>query len=148
MVNEELGAGAELADLRKQIQSDNEQKAEAAAAAARAAAAPPPAAAPAPVAAAARPATPAYVSVRATRPLNVEYPEQAARTQQTGYVVVEFTLNADGSATNVHAVESQPQRVFDRSAINAVSRGRFDTHVLGADKQPRIARVRLTFKPS
>lgn len=143
----EFGAGAELADLRKQIQSDNEQKAEAAAAAARAAAAPPPAAL-APAAAAQRPATPAYISVRATRPLNVEYPEQAARNQQTGYVVVEFMLNADGSATNVHVVEAQPQRVFDRSAINAVSRGRFDTQALGADKQPRVARVRLSFKPS
>jgi len=141
----EFGNGAELTELRRQIQADGERVASAAAAAV-AAPAPPPA--PAPAAAAPRPAAVSYVVARAARPLSVEYPEIASRNNVTGYVVVEFLLNPDGSAKNVHVVEAQPQGIFDRSAMNAVARGRFDIASLGPEKQPRIARIRLSFKPS
>lgn len=141
----ELGAGTELADLRRQIQAETDQAASQQAAAVNAAAATAAAAAATPASA---PAAPDYVTARAAKPLTVDYPEQAARSRLTGYVVVEFVLNPDGSASSVKVLESQPQKIFDRSAVDAVSHGRFDTTALGAGKQPRIARIRLSFKPS
>ncbi|MBA3487804.1 MAG: TonB family protein, partial [Lysobacter sp.] len=36
-----------------------------------------------------------------------------------------FTVDADGSVSNVRVVQSNPPRVFDREAINAVRRWRF-----------------------
>ena len=137
----EFGNSAELGELRKRSQEQAEQQTARAAAAAAATAAPV-------NAAAAMPAAPRLVSARAVRPLSVTYPARASSEGTSGYVIVEFTLNTNGSATTVGVVESQPAGVFDKAATDAVSRGRFDTSVLGADKQPTRARLRLTFKPS
>lgn len=101
------------------------------AAAQRAAAAPPPAERPAP--AATRPAaTPASTPARTTaadlRPISVpspEFPPEAQRTGETGEVQVEFTVNTDGSVSNVRIVQSKPARVFDRTTVSAVRRWRF-----------------------
>lgn len=53
------------------------------------------------------------------------YPSAALRSHQTGWVVVGFTIDTEGRTTNVHVVDSQPRRVFDRSATDAVHRYRF-----------------------
>jgi protein TonB len=135
----EFGTSSELADLRRRAQELSEQLA------ARSAAAAAQVAAPAKAAPAA--AAPGYVAARATSPLSVNYPERAAATNTKGYVIVEFTLNANGRATNIGVVESQPAGIFDRAATDAVARGRFDVSVLAADRQPARARLRLTFKP-
>jgi periplasmic protein TonB len=94
------------------------------------------------------PDEPRFVAARAVRPLNATYPERAATAGVQGYVIVEFTLNADGRATDVSVAESQPANVFDRVATDAVRSGRFDASMLGSSGQPRRARLRLTFKPS
>ncbi len=135
----EFGSPAELAELRKRAQDQSEQLAARTAAVAAVAAAPAKAAPPAT-------ANPGYVAARPIRALNVIYPPRAP-AGATGFVIVEFTLNTNGSATNVGVVESQPAGVFDQAATYAVSHGRFDTSVLPADRQPVRARLRLTFKP-
>ena len=57
------------------------------------------------------------------------YPTAAQRAAATGSVQVEFTVNTDGSVGNVRAVSSegprQFQRDFEREALNAVKRWRF-----------------------
>ncbi|MDQ3270041.1 MAG: energy transducer TonB, partial [Pseudomonadota bacterium] len=79
-------------------------------------------------AAAARAARPAGPTVADLRPLSTpapKFPTEALRSGQSGEVQVEFTVNADGSVGNVRVVQSNPARVFDREAISAVRRWRF-----------------------
>ncbi len=56
---------------------------------------------------------------------NPSYPTAALRAGQAGWVVVGFTVTAEGRTSDVHVVDAQPRHVFDRSAIEAVSRYRF-----------------------
>lgn len=58
-------------------------------------------------------------------PAAPEYPLEAARNRTSGYATVEFTVNPDGSVSNTHVIASQPRRLFDRAAIQAVSSSKF-----------------------
>ncbi|TDK23057.1 TonB family protein, partial [Luteimonas aestuarii] len=44
----------------------------------------------------------------------------------SGEVQVEFTVGVDGSVTNARVVRANPPRVFDREAVAAVRRWRFE----------------------
>lgn len=55
-----------------------------------------------------------------------KYPVEALRASQSGEVQVEFTVAADGSVTSARVVRSNPPRVFDREAVAAVKRWRFE----------------------
>ena len=48
-----------------------------------------------------------------------------ARRDQSGEVQVEFTVGTDGSVTTARVVRANPPRVFDREAVAAVRRWRF-----------------------
>ncbi|HRO28508.1 MAG TPA: energy transducer TonB, partial [Luteimonas sp.] len=54
------------------------------------------------------------------------YPADALRSGTSGEVQVEFTVDVDGSVSNARVVRSQPARTFDREALNAVRRWRFE----------------------
>jgi len=54
-----------------------------------------------------------------------KFPAEALRANQSGEVQIEFTVGTDGSVTTARVVRSTPARVFDREAINAVRRWRF-----------------------
>ena len=86
--------------------------------------------APAPVQEAPKPAPPPQVSgeTRAAQVVTAaapEFPIDAARNHQSGYATVEFTVNPDGSVSNAHVIASQPGRVFNSAAVQAVSRSKF-----------------------
>jgi protein TonB len=53
------------------------------------------------------------------------YPPAALRSHQSGWVVVSFTIDPNGRTSDVRVVSSQPRRIFDRAAIEAVNRYRF-----------------------
>jgi periplasmic protein TonB len=53
------------------------------------------------------------------------YPPEALRSGQSGEVIVEFTVNVDGTVGAARVVRSTPPRVFDREAVAAVRRWRF-----------------------
>ena len=53
------------------------------------------------------------------------YPPEAARRQQSGEVQIEFTVGTDGSVTSARVVGANPPRVFDREALAAVKKWRF-----------------------
>jgi protein TonB len=53
------------------------------------------------------------------------YPAEAARRQQSGEVRVEITVGTDGSVTAARVVDANPPRVFDREALAAVKRWKF-----------------------
>ena len=79
--------------------------------------------------AAAQPARAASNELRPISQPGPRYPAAAQRAGATGSVQVEFTVNTDGSVGNVRAVSTdgarQYQREFEREALNAVKRWRF-----------------------
>ncbi|MCD9029074.1 energy transducer TonB [Luteimonas sp. BDR2-5] len=54
------------------------------------------------------------------------YPADALRAGTSGEVQVEFTVGVDGSVTNARVVRADPPRTFDREALAAVRRWRFE----------------------
>ncbi|CTP86687.1 energy transducer TonB [Xanthomonas translucens pv. arrhenatheri] len=120
------------------------QEAERQAAAARSAPTPAPAAAqPAapptatPAAAAASPQSLRAISTPAPR-----YPPDALRSGTAGEVLVEITVGTDGSVTSARVLRATPPRVFDREALNATKRWRFEPV-----SAPVTTRRTLAFNP-
>lgn len=80
-----------------------------------------PAPAPTPAPAAQAPAQLRPLSTPAPR-----YPQEALRSGTSGEVQVEFTVGVDGSVTSARVVRADPPRTFDREALTAVRRWRFE----------------------
>ena len=143
----ELGNSAQLGEARHALQSAQATLAARALASARAKAAALQAAAAAPPAAAPSAPTPApaprYIPARPVTALHANYPDS---TNASGFVIVEFTLELNGSASDAAVVQSDPPGVFDRAAIEAVQRGRYSTTRLHGE--PTRARILLRFKPN
>lgn len=54
-----------------------------------------------------------------------EYPPRAITRGIEGYAVVGFNVSAAGSVVNPFIIESEPQGVFDRSALKAISKFKY-----------------------
>lgn len=79
------------------------------------------------------------------RPLSTpapRYPAEALRAAQSGEVQVEFTVAPDGSVTDARVVRADPPRVFDREAVAAVRRWRFEPVA-----EPVTTRRTIAFSP-
>lgn len=74
------------------------------------------------------------------------YPIEAARNQTSGYAVVEFTVTATGAVTNPHIIDSQPRRVFDSAAIQAVRQSKFEPAMKDGQPVTATLRRRIDFK--
>jgi protein TonB len=74
------------------------------------------------------------------------YPIAAARNRQEGWVEVEFTVAADGSIQNAHVTGSQPSRIFDREAIAAVQRAKWQPRLENGQPVASTMRRRIEFK--
>lgn len=55
-----------------------------------------------------------------------EYPREAARAGTEGWVQVEFTIAPDGTTRDLQVRDSAPAIVFDRAALDSVSKWRFE----------------------
>ena len=75
-----------------------------------------------------------------------DYPLAAARNRQEGWVEVEFTVTPEGSVTNAHVIGSNPARIFDREAINAVQRAKFEPKMQNGEAVASTLRRRIEFK--
>lgn len=74
-----------------------------------------------------QPATPPPASeLRAISTPAPRYPPEALRSGTSGEVQVEFTVGVDGTVTSARVVRANPPRVFDREAVAAVRRWRFE----------------------
>ncbi len=85
-----------------------------------------------------------YFAPHALSSLDVHYPTDVADDVE-GHVTLEFSIRADGRASDVAVIDTQPKGVFDRAAIEAIQHGRFDASVQTAHPDER-ARLKLTFK--
>ncbi|MHB8310640.1 energy transducer TonB [Metallibacterium sp.] len=77
-----------------------------------------------------------------------KYPPRAARRGEQGWVDVEFTVNPDGSVSNVHVTDSKPRYVFDHAAIDAVSRWRFKPALINGRPAAVVLKRQIEFKLS
>ncbi|MEQ8036555.1 energy transducer TonB [Xanthomonas cannabis] len=99
-------------------------------------------AAPRPAPAAAAAAAPAAQSLRPISTPAPRYPPEALRAGTSGEVLVEITVGTDGSITASRVLRANPPRVFDREALNAVKRWRFEPVTA-----PVTTRRTLSFNP-
>lgn len=54
------------------------------------------------------------------------YPRIAAVEKTSGYVIVEFDVNTDGTVENLQIIESHPKRLFDKEALRSVKKYLFE----------------------
>jgi protein TonB len=74
------------------------------------------------------------------------YPSRAAEKAIEGYVVVRFTVTKLGSVTNVHIVEAEPVSVFDKAAIKAVRKWKYNPCKRGGQVDEVNLEVVLSFE--
>lgn len=79
------------------------------------------------------------------RQVNPRYPTAAMRANQEGWVDVELTVGTDGHVANVTVVDAQPKHIFDRSAIDAVSRWEYKAATRNGEPMTVTLRRRLQF---
>lgn len=93
-------------------------------------------------AAAPRPAA-AAPSLRAVSTPAPRYPADALRSGTSGEVLVEISVGTDGSVTDARILRATPARVFDREALAAVKRWKFEPI-----SSPTTTRRTLAFAPN
>ena len=67
-----------------------------------------------------------YLPIVKVQPI---YPRRALSRGIEGYVIVEFTVTAQGSTRDVRVVESKPPGMFDRAAVRAAARFKYKPRV-------------------
>ncbi|WP_266169959.1 energy transducer TonB [Dyella subtropica] len=74
------------------------------------------------------------------------YPTAAMRANQEGWVELAFTITADGSVNDVKVLDAQPRHVFDRAAIDAVTRWKYQPAMQGGSPVASSKSQRIEFK--
>ena len=74
--------------------------------------------------------------------MQAQYPREAALDGTEGWVKLAFTIERDGSVSDVEVVESYPRRVFDSAAVTAMYKSKFKPRVV--DGVPIARRVSMT----
>lgn len=93
-------------------------------------------------AATAAPKPAAATALRAVSTPAPRYPADALRSGTSGEVLVEISVGTDGSVTDARVLRANPPRVFDREALNAVRRWKFEPI-----SSPTTTRRTLAFTP-
>lgn len=94
-------------------------------------------------AAAAAPKPAAAPVLRAVSTPAPRYPADALRSGTSGEVLLEISVGTDGSVTDARVLRSNPPRTFDREALNAVKRWKFEPI-----STPTTTRRTLAFQPN
>ena len=81
-----------------------------------------------------------------TRRISPDYPDSAVRKGVEGSVDVRFTITVKGTVEDVTVVQADPPEVFDRAAVEAVKRWRYDPKTVDGVATQSHAQVRLQFK--
>ena len=75
-----------------------------------------------------------------------EYPQDAARKGIEGSVDVSFTVTSQGKVTDVLVLDAVPSEVFNRSAVAAVRRWKYDPKTINGVPVESHLQLRLQFK--
>lgn len=57
------------------------------------------------------------------------YPSKAIKRKVEGYVVMRFTIDATGRPTDIQVVEAQPKRMFEKEAISALKKWKYQPKI-------------------
>jgi protein TonB len=74
-----------------------------------------------------------------------QFPREALIEGISGWVEIEFTIEADGTVSDPKITGSQPRRMFDRNAIRAIYKWKFKPRIVDGKPVPRRATQRLEF---
>jgi protein TonB len=78
--------------------------------------------------------------------INPEYPTRARERGIEGWVQVEFTITAAGTVADAKVVDADPKGLFDRAALEAIGRWKYNPKVVdGRAMERRGVQVQLTF---
>ena len=83
--------------------------------------------------------------LKRTRYTAPEYPERALNQKISGSVTVEFVVNTSGEPMDVRVVSAEPAGTFDRAAVAAVKRWRYDPLLIDNVPQEVPARTTIRF---
>jgi len=75
-----------------------------------------------------------------------DYPRSAASKGIEGWVKLEFTVLEDGTVADINVLESNPKRVFDRSAMRALQRWKFKPRIVNGRPEKQRAIQVIEFK--
>ena len=84
-------------------------------------------------------------SLRRTKIVSPVYPRFALDSRIEGYVVMEFTIQPDGSTTDIVVVDAEPSVIFDESAVYALSQWRYEPVVRDGKAVSQAASIRVKF---
>lgn len=74
------------------------------------------------------------------------YPRRARQAKLEGYVTMHVQIRADGTVSEVEVVDSNPPRLFDQAAVEAMQRWRFRPKMVNGEPQPQQAQQTIEFK--
>ena len=74
-----------------------------------------------------------------------EYPMSALRSETEGFVVLKFTVTETGSVINPVVLRSSPPGVFDRAAMRAVVRFKYQPQFANGKPTSVVTYTKLTF---
>jgi protein TonB len=76
-----------------------------------------------------------------------QYPIRATERGIEGWVVVEFTIAANGTVKDARVVDSQPARIFDRAALRAVNKWKYKPKIVDGVAVERAGiKIRFPFE--
>lgn len=78
--------------------------------------------------------------------MNPAYPRRSRERGEEGDVELEFSVSADGHASEVKIISSSGYKLLDESAINAVTMGQFSPAKKDGVAQAAITRLRIRFR--
>ncbi len=76
------------------------------------------------------------------------YPMRAANRRIEGWVKIEFTITESGMVKDPVVVEAHPSKVFNRAALQAIKRWKFEAKIIGGEPFEQRAVQVLQFKLS
>jgi len=74
------------------------------------------------------------------------YPTRARERSTEGWVDLEFTVTRDGTTQDAVVRAAEPASVFDRAALDAVKRWRYEPRVVGGNVVEQRVETRLRFR--
>lgn len=87
-----------------------------------------------------------YGSVMPLVRIPPRYPRSAARRNIEGKVKVAFTITKDGQVRDPRVIESIPEGVFDKAAINAIKKWKFNPKFVAGEAVEQTAAQEIEFK--
>ncbi len=73
------------------------------------------------------------------------YPQRAKQAHLEGSVTMAVTIRPDGTVADVQVIESNPARLFDQAAIQAMQRWKFRPKIVNGKPQAQRARQTIEF---